>query len=255
MHERLGRAERTWQHTLDIEVPADEVERRLEEVARRDPAARAACRASVTGEVPLELVRQHFAEAVEQRVPRDVRAAARPARRSTRRSLDPVVPPLVRNLRFTPGAPLTLRGRGGRAARGRGQGLPRDQGAAPRARRWTRPRSSGCSTGCARSPRCSWTSTVRPSAATSCCSTRRGSTPTAGASPDTRARIARIELGAPGLLPDLENGLLGAEAGQERTIDVALSGRLPGAGAGGQERALRGQDQENPGEEAARSGR
>ena len=34
------RATGPWQHTLDIEVPADEVERRLDEVARADPAAR-----------------------------------------------------------------------------------------------------------------------------------------------------------------------------------------------------------------------
>src|SRR6185436_12885628 len=37
----------------------------------------------------------------------------------------------------------------------------------------------------------------------------------------TRAKGLRIELGAPDLLPDLENGLLGAASGQERTIEVA----------------------------------
>jgi trigger factor len=36
----------------------------------------------------------------------------------------------------------------------------------------------------------------------------------------TRARGVRIHLGAPDLLPDLEKGLLGAAEGQERTIDV-----------------------------------
>jgi trigger factor len=38
---------------------------------------------------------------------------------------------------------------------------------------------------------------------------------------NTRAKNTRIQLGAPELLPDLENGLLGAAAGQERTISVS----------------------------------
>src|SRR5262249_24011193 len=36
----------------------------------------------------------------------------------------------------------------------------------------------------------------------------------------SRTKNQRLELGAPGMLPDLENGLLGATAGQERTVDV-----------------------------------
>jgi trigger factor len=38
---------------------------------------------------------------------------------------------------------------------------------------------------------------------------------------NTRAKNTRIQLGAPELLPDLENGLMGAAAGQERTISVS----------------------------------
>jgi trigger factor len=38
--------------------------------------------------------------------------------------------------------------------------------------------------------------------------------------PATRSKNQRVLLGAPGMLPDLENGLLGAVAGQERTVDV-----------------------------------
>jgi len=37
----------------------------------------------------------------------------------------------------------------------------------------------------------------------------------------TRAKARRIELGAEGVPPDLENGLLGAEAGQERTVAIS----------------------------------
>src|SRR5262249_6684901 len=36
----------------------------------------------------------------------------------------------------------------------------------------------------------------------------------------TRTKNQRAELGGPGMLPDLENGLLGATAGQERTVEV-----------------------------------
>ena len=54
-----------WQHTLDIEVPTDEVERRLDEVARTIQR-RAAMPGFRKGRVPLDLVRQNFAEAVEQ---------------------------------------------------------------------------------------------------------------------------------------------------------------------------------------------
>src|SRR5262249_33092312 len=43
----------------------------------------------------------------------------------------------------------------------------------------------------------------------------------------TRARGLRIHLGAPDLLPDLENGLLGAVEGQERTIDVQYPADYP----------------------------
>jgi len=43
----------------------------------------------------------------------------------------------------------------------------------------------------------------------------------------TRAKNRRIELGAPGVMPDLENGLLGSEAGQERTFDIQYPADYP----------------------------
>src|SRR5258705_1695922 len=93
-----------WQHTLDIEVPSDEVGRRLDEVARQIQR-RASLPGFRKGKVPLDLVRQHFAETVEQEflenfVPKVTGEAVDQAR------LNPVVPPLVRGLRFTPGQPL-----------------------------------------------------------------------------------------------------------------------------------------------------
>ena len=94
----------TWQHTLDIEVPVDEVDRRLEEVARQIQR-RASLPGFRKGRVPLDLVRHHFAEMVEQEfletfVPRLTNEAIDQAR------LTPVVTPVVRDLKFVPGQPL-----------------------------------------------------------------------------------------------------------------------------------------------------
>jgi FKBP-type peptidyl-prolyl cis-trans isomerase (trigger factor) len=95
----------TWQHTLDIEVPGwEEVERRLEEVARQ-LQRRASLPGFRKGRVPLDMVRQHYAEAVEQEflesfVPRLTGEAIEQSK------LAPIVTPVVRNLRFTPGQPL-----------------------------------------------------------------------------------------------------------------------------------------------------
>jgi len=43
----------------------------------------------------------------------------------------------------------------------------------------------------------------------------------------TRAKNRRIELGAAGVAPELESGLLGAEAGQERTIEIQYPADYP----------------------------
>src|SRR5690242_16440227 len=93
-----------WQHALDIEVPLEEVERRLDEVARQIQR-RASLPGFRKGRVPLDMVRQHFAASVEQEflesyLPRVTGEAVDEAR------LSPVVPPLVRNLRFAPGQSL-----------------------------------------------------------------------------------------------------------------------------------------------------
>src|SRR5262249_14375615 len=95
-----ARASGTWQHTLEVEVPTEEVERRLDGAARRIQR-RANLPGFRPGRVPLDLVRQHFAERLEQEflesfVPQVTSEAVDEAR------LNPVVPPLVRNLRFTP---------------------------------------------------------------------------------------------------------------------------------------------------------
>jgi trigger factor len=45
--------------------------------------------------------------------------------------------------------------------------------------------------------------------------------------PSTRAKALRLELGSPDMLPDLENGLLGAEVGQERTVEISYPADYP----------------------------
>jgi trigger factor len=206
-----------WQHTIDIDVPVEEVERRLEDVARRIQR-RASLPGFRKGRVPLDLVRQHFAEHVEQEfleafVPEVTSEAVDQAR------LNPVVPPLVRNLRFAPGAPLQfeavvdvkpeveVRSYKGLSATKRSR--PVDDGAVERVLNDLRQESAV------------FVDLDRPA--------ERGDVVLLDSTrldangrrlPATRAKARRIELGAPELLPDLENGLLGAQAGQERTIDV-----------------------------------
>jgi len=45
--------------------------------------------------------------------------------------------------------------------------------------------------------------------------------------PGTRLKARRIPLGSPEVLPDLENALLGAEAGQERTFEIRYPADYP----------------------------
>ena len=207
----------TWQHTLDIEVPVDEVDRRLEEVARQIQR-RASLPGFRRGRVPLDLVRRHFAEMVEAEfletfVPRITGQAVDEAR------LSPVVPPLVRNLRFTPGAPLRFEAvvdvklevevKDYRNFPVRRRVRPVDEAAVQRVLGELREESAV------------FTDLDRPAQRGDVVlldSTRLDANGRRLAA--TRAKNRRIELGAPGILPDLENGLLGAEAGQERTFDL-----------------------------------
>ncbi|MEO5618564.1 MAG: trigger factor family protein, partial [Candidatus Eisenbacteria bacterium] len=94
----------TWQHTLDVEVPSEVVDAELDALARAIQR-RAVLPGFRRGKVPLDQVRQNFAENIEQEffesiLPRVTRVAMEEAK------LNPVVPPMVRNVRFTPGQPL-----------------------------------------------------------------------------------------------------------------------------------------------------
>ncbi len=211
------RATGTWQQTLDIEVPVDEVDRRLEEVARQIQR-RASLPGFRRGRVPLDLVRHHFAQEVEQEflesfVPRLTNEAIDQAR------LTPVVPPVVRNLRFGPGQPLRfeavvevrpeVEAKDYKGIRIRRRHKPVDDGAVEHVLQQLR-EDSAVFVDLERS--------AERGDVVLLDSTRLD----AGGRrmPGTRAKNRRIELGAAGVLPDLENALLGAVAGQERTVEI-----------------------------------
>ena len=214
----------TWQHTLDIEVPVDEVDRRLDEVARQIQR-RASLPGFRKGRVPLDLVRQHFADAVEQEflesfVPRITTEAIDHAR------LTPVVSPVVRHLQFVPGQPLKfeavvevrpeVEARDYKGIRIRRRRNAVDDSKVDQVLQQLREDSAV------------FMDLDRPAARGDVAlvdSTRLDAN--GRRMPGTRAKNRRIELGAPGVLPDLENGLLGAVAGQERTIEIAYPADYP----------------------------
>src|SRR5437867_2607369 len=211
------RASGPWQHILEIEVPVEEIDRRMDEVARQIQR-RASLPGFRRGRVPLDLVRQHFAEALEAEfletfVPRVTNEAVDQAR------LNPVIPPLVRNLRFAPGAPLRFEAvvdvrpevevKDYRGLGARRRSRPVDEAAVERVLNDLREDSAV------------FLDLDRPAQRGDVVlldSTRLDANGRRLAA--TRLKNRRIQLGAPGILPDLENGLLGVEAGQERTFEV-----------------------------------
>jgi len=211
------RATGPWQHSLDIEVPVDEVDRRLDEVARAIQR-RASLPGFRAGRVPLEMVRQHFADRVEQEfleafVPRVTGEAVDQAR------LDPVIPPAIRNLRFTPGQPMKfevlvdvrpeVEAKDYRGVPVRREVHPIDETAVERVLAGLR-EDAAIFVDLAR-PAASGDVVLADSVRLDAAGRRLSS---------TRAKNLRLQLGAPDLLPGLEDGLLGAEAGQERSIEV-----------------------------------
>ena len=206
-----------WEHTLEIEVPVDEVDRRLDEVARQIQR-RATLPGFRKGKVPLDLVRQHFADTVEQEflesfVPKVTSEAMDQAR------LAPVVVPEVRNLRFTPGQPLRFEA----VVEVRPEIEARDYKGLP-ARRQVRPVDEAAVDQVLAGlleESAIYADLDRPA--------QRGDVVLLDSTrldangrrlPGSRAKNRRVPLGSPEVLPDLENALLGATAGQERTFDL-----------------------------------
>jgi trigger factor len=212
------RATGPWQHTLEVEVPVEQVEERLEQVAR-EVQRRAVLPGFRRGHVPLTVVRQQFADAVEQKlledlIPESASEAVQEAK------LDPVVPPLVRNLKFTPGQPLrfeavvevrpTVEVKDYRGLTLLRRVRPVDEPAIDRVIARLREESA------------IFEDLDRPA--------ERGDVVLADSVrldangrrlAHTRSRNLRLELGAPDMLPDLEIGLLASQAGQTRQVSIA----------------------------------
>ena len=220
-----------WQHTLTIEVPADEVEDRLSAVSRRFQQ-QVSIPGFRKGKVPLERVRQDYAAEIEREfLERFIPEVAQQAIREAK--LQAVVPPAVHNLRFTPGQPLTFEAivdvapvvevkdwKGFALTR---RIRPVDDAAVEAMLRQMQEESAVF----ADVDRPAGTGDVLLLDSQRLDANGRR---LAGA----RSKGTRIQLGAPELLPDLEAGLTGAEAGQERTISVRYPAEFRQADLAGQ---------------------
>ncbi len=206
-----------WQHTLDIEVPAEEVERGLVETAV-GIQRRVSLPGFRKGKVPLDMVRQQFADAVEQEF-LDAIVHRTAGEALAQAQLDPVVPPLVRNVHFTPGQPLKFEA----LVEVRPKVDAKDYKGIPATRR-SRPIDDAAVEAMLarlREESAVFVDLDRPAERGDFVVLDSVRVDANGRKlPSTRARGLRVHLGAPDIMPELENGLLGASEGQERTIDM-----------------------------------
>lgn len=207
-----------WQHTLTIEVPTDEVESRLVAVSRRFQQ-QVSLPGFRKGKVPLERVRQDYAAEIEREfLERFIPEVTHRALQESK--LAAVVPPSVQNLRFTPGQPLSFDAVVDVAP----QVEVKDWKGYPLVRR-IRPVAEAAIDAMLNQLReesavfADVERAAGPGDVLLLDSQRLDANGRRLAG--TRSKGARIQLGAPELLPDLEQGLVGAEAGQERTIAVS----------------------------------
>ncbi len=221
----------SWQHALDIEVPAEEVEARLDEVARQIQR-RASLPGFRPGRVPLELVRHHFADSVEREfvdtfVPRIAGEAVDRAR------LNPAIPPLVHNLRFVPGQPLRFEV----AVDVRPEIEAREYKRLPATRRPHAVEEAAVERALQslREESAVFVDLDRPAQRGDVVLLDSVRLDAAGHRlASSRLKGRRIPLGSPDVVPDLENGLLGAEAGQERTLEIRYPADYPAQELAGQ---------------------
>lgn len=222
----------TWQHTLDVEVPSEVVDAELDALARAIQR-RAVLPGFRRGKVPLDQVRQNFAENIEQEffesiLPRVTRVAMEEAR------LEPVVPPMVRNVRFTPGQPLRFEAVvevRPKVEVKEYKGLPLTRSLRPVTDEAVEQVLAGLQDDSA-----IFEDLDRPA--------ERGDTVLVDSTrldangrrlPGTVAKNRRVPLGDPTVPPDLENGLLGATAGQERTVEMRYADDHPSTDLAGKQ--------------------
>lgn len=205
------------QYTLTVEVPTDRVEERMLQVARvfqrqvSMPGFR-------KGKVPLEQVRKEYAAEIEREfldrfIPEVTHEALREA------SLVAVVPPSVPNLRFTPGEPLSFEVVVDTAPKVE----VKDWKGFPLKRRIRPVEEAAVESmlGQLREESAVFEDVDRPAGDGDVVlldSQRMDANGRRLAG--TLSKGARILLGAPDLLPELQSGLMGSEAGQERTVSV-----------------------------------
>lgn len=205
------------QYTLTVEVPTDRVEERMLQVARvfqrqvSMPGFR-------KGKVPLEQVRKEYAAEIEREfldrfIPEVTHEALREA------SLVAVVPPSVPNLRFTPGEPLSFEVVVDTAPKVE----VKDWKGFPLKRRIRPVEEAAVESmlGQLREESAVFEDVDRPAVDGDVVlldSQRMDANGRRLAG--TLSKGARILLGAPDLLPELQSGLMGSEAGQERTVSV-----------------------------------
>jgi len=210
-----------WQRTLTIDVPADEVERRLGEVARRFQQA-VSLPGFRKGKVPLERVRQDYAAEIEreflERIIPEVTHAA-----IDESGLRAIVTPSVQNVRFTPGQPLQFDA----IVEVMPEPEVRDWKGLPLIRR-ARPVDEAAveaTLARLRDESAVFVDLDRPAGPGDIVLMDSQRVDVNGRRlSGTRTKGARILLGAPGLLPEIESGLAGALPGHERTLTVTYPG-------------------------------
>lgn len=207
----------TWQHTITIEIPADEVAARLDQVART-LQKRVSMPGFRKGKVPLDRVRTDFAAYIEQELLDQVLPEAT-GKAIAEAQLTPIVPPSVSNVHFTPGQPLSFEAQVDVAP----QVEAKDWKGLPLVRRARVVDDATIDAMIAdlREQSAVFADLDRPAQAGDVVLLDSQRLDANGRRMvNTRAKNTRIQLGAPDLLPELEAGLAGAAAGQERTVTV-----------------------------------
>ncbi len=206
-----------WQHTVTVEIPVEEVEARLGEVART-LQKRVSMPGFRKGKVPLERVRSEYASYIEQEFLERVLPEAT-GRALAEAKLDPIVPPSVTNVKFTPGQPLTFEA----VVDVTPQVEAKDWKGLALVRRVRTIDDAAVDAMIAelREQSAVFVDLDRPARAGDIVLLDSQRLDANGRRlANTRSKNTRIQLGAPELLPELESGLTGAEAGQERTVTV-----------------------------------